>query len=471
MSKEDYEVIVIGGGSGGYAAGNFLQDAGIKVALIDGAEELGGLCILRGCMPSKSIIESAKRYAAIKEAAEFGITVGDASIDIKKVMDRKKVLIDDFKGYRQQQLTDGRFDLYRGTASFTDSHTVAIQMNDGSERILTAKAFVVASGSSVFIPEIDGMKEAGYLTSRDVLESNSLPKSISVLGGGAIALELAYFYAACDTEVTVIQRSEQILSTMDKDIADEAQAALEAAGIKFYCGTDIKKVSTKDGQKVVEFTHQGNTLTVSSDEILCALGRSPNTSKLGCDNAGLELKKGKLVVNLSMQTSQHHIYAAGDVCSPLDVVHLAIAQAEAAAQNILTQLKGEDISKPVTVDYSLSLYGIFTEPQIAAVGLSEGEAKNKGIDYATASYPFDDHGKSMVHGTKHGFVKLIIDKKSNKLIGGSVIGPEAVELIHEIVVAMSFGSTAEQLLNIPHYHPTLSEIWTYPAEDLAELST
>ncbi len=469
MRKEDYEVIVIGGGSGGYAAGNFLQDAGVKVALIDSADELGGLCILRGCMPSKSIIESAKRYEAIKEAAEFGIYVGEASIDIKKVMDRKKVLIDDFKGYRQKQLTDGRFELYRGKAEFTDSHTVSIQMNDGSEKSISAKSFVVATGSSVFVPNIEGLKEAGYLTSRDVLESNSIPKSTTVLGGGAIALELAYFYAACDAEVTVIQRSEQILSTMDKDIADEAQAALEAVGIKFYCGTDISQVFTSEGQKVVEFSQEGKTISVSSDEILCALGRSPNTNSLGCDSAGLDLNRGKLVVDLSMQTSQPHIYAAGDVCSPLDVVHLAIAQGEAAAQNILHQLKGVSDVKPETVDYSLSLYGIFTEPQIAAVGLSEGEAKEQGIDYEVASYPFDDHGKSMVHGTKHGFVKLMVEKRTNKIIGGSVIGPEAVELIHEIVVAMSFGATAKQLLLIPHYHPTLSEIWTYPAEDLAEI--
>ena len=394
--------------------------------------------------------------------------MSEASIDIEKVMQRKKVLIDDFKGYRQKQLTDGRFELFRGKAAFTDSHTVSIQMNDGSEKSISAKAFVIATGSSVFVPEIDGLKDAGYLTSRDVLESNSIPKSITVLGGGAIALELAYFYAACDTEVTVIQRSEQILSNMDRDIADEAQAALEEVGIKFFCGTDISKVSASDGKKVVEFSHEGKTVSVSSDEILCALGRSPNTANLGCDAAGLDLNRGKLVVDLSMQTSQPHIYAAGDACSPLDVVHLAIAQGEAAAQNILNQLKENSEAVSETVDYSLSLYGIFTEPQIAAVGLSEAEAKDQGIDYATASYPFNDHGKSMVHGSKHGFVKLMVDKKSNRIIGGSVIGPEAVELIHEIVVAMSFGATAKQLLHIPHYHPTLSEIWTYPAEDLAE---
>lgn len=468
MSKEEYEVVVIGGGSGGYAAGNFLQDAGVNVALIDSADELGGLCILRGCMPSKSIIESAKRYEAIKNASEYGIHVGDASIDIKKVMERKRYLIDDFKEYRQKQLTDGRFELYRGKATFTSSNTLRVMMNDGSEKSIRAKAFVVATGSSVFVPKITGLKETGYLTSRDVLDSDSIPKSITVLGGGAIALELAYFYAACDVEVTVIQRSEQILSTMDRDVADEAQAALEAVGVKFYCGTSIQRVSRSQNEKVVEFSHHGETLELRSEEILCALGRSPNTNDLGCESAGLNLNKGKLVVDLSMQTSQAHIYAAGDVCSPLDVVHLAIAQGEAAAQNIINQLSGASDTSPETVDYSLSLYGIFTEPQIAAVGLSEAEAEKKGIDYATASYPFDDHGKSMVHGSKHGFVKLMVDRSSNKIIGGSVIGSEAVELIHEIVVAMSFGATAKQLLHIPHYHPTLSEIWTYPAEDLAE---
>ncbi|MGJ8657222.1 MAG: dihydrolipoyl dehydrogenase family protein [Akkermansiaceae bacterium] len=467
MEKFDYQVIVIGGGSAGYAAARATSDSGAKTAIIDGANELGGLCILRGCMPSKAIIESAKRFHHILEADKFGISVQNPTIDTKAVIERKNQLINDFKGYRQQQLENGKFDLIRGTATFTAPHTVSITHKDGSTQSLSASHFVVASGSKVFVPDIQGLTETGFLTSNDVLTAQSLPESITILGGGAIALELAYYYAACQTKVTIIQRSDQLLSNMDADIAKEIQAALEAIGVKIFCDTDIQSV-TKDGnQKTVHFKQKGHDTKVTSAEILCALGRKPNSNNLGCDHAKIELNKGKIKVDNTMQSSQPHIFAAGDICSPLDVVHLAIIQAEAAAKNILQQLSDEP-NKPAKVDYTLSLYGIFTEPQIAAIGLSEVDATKQGIDYSVATYPFNDHGKSMVHGTEHGFVKLLAAKDTGKIIGGSVIGPEAVELIHEIVVAMSFGATAQQLLKIPHYHPTLSEIWTYPAEDLAE---
>ncbi|MFT6794187.1 MAG: pyruvate/2-oxoglutarate dehydrogenase complex dihydrolipoamide dehydrogenase (E3) component [Rubritalea sp.] len=467
QKKSDYQVIVIGGGSAGYAAARLLSDEGIKTAIIDGADELGGLCILRGCMPSKAIIESAKRFNQILEAEKFGITLENPQINTKAVIERKNQLIDEFKGYRQEQLVNGKFDLIRGTANFTDPHTISVSQKNGASQILTASHFIIANGSKVFIPEIAGLAETGFLTSDDVLTAQSLPKSITILGGGAIALELAYYYAACQTEVTIIQRSDQLLSTMDQDIAKEIQVALEALGVNIFCDTDIQRVTTDtEGKKTVHFNHQNHPTQVSSDEILCGLGRSPNTKNLGCDLADLELAKGKIKVDLTMQSSQAHIYAAGDVCSPLDVVHLAIIQAEAAAGNILKQLNN-DTSDPIKVDYQLSLYGIFTEPQIAAVGMSEKEARAANINYKTADYPFNDHGKSMVHGSEHGFVKLIVAEETGKIIGGAVIGPEAVELIHEIVVAMSFGATARQLLEIPHYHPTLSEIWTYPAEELA----
>ncbi len=467
MINEQYDAVVIGGGSAGYAATRTLTAGGMKVAVIDGAEELGGLCILRGCMPSKTLIESAKRFSAIQEAGEFGINVEGSSIDIKKVFARKRFLIDDFKGYRQDQLENGKFTLIRGYAKFTSSHEMEVKTEEET-KLIKAKYFVIATGSSIFVPEIDGLKETGFITSDDVLEDEILPESVTVLGGGAIALEMAYYYAASGSKVTVIQRSQQILSTMDADIANELQLALEALGITFYCGTKITSTSkTNGGLKALHFTHDGESKTVESHEILCALGRRANSHQIDCDAAGVELNRDKIIVNSKMQTSQEHIFAAGDICSPLDVVHIAIDHGEIAADNALAIEKGET-SRLREVDYTAKLLGIFTEPQVATVGLTEVEAKERNLSFKVESYPFNDHGKSMVHGTEHGFVKIIAEVGTKKILGAAVVGPEGVELIHELVVAISLGATVDQLAKIPHYHPTLSEIWTYPAEDLAD---
>ncbi len=467
MGKEQFDAVVIGGGSAGYAATRTLTAAGMKVAVVDGADELGGLCILKGCMPSKTLIESAKRFSAIQEAEKFGINVSEASIDIKKVITRKRVLIDDFKSYRQEQLENGKFTLIRGYAKFTSPHEMEVKTEEGS-RLITAKYFVIATGSSIFVPEIDGLKETGFITSDDVLDEETLPKSVTVLGGGAIALEMAYYYAASGSEVNVIQRSEQILSTMDKDVADELQAALTALGINFYCGTKITSASLgKGGVKELHFEQAGVSKSVESETILCALGRRVNSNKIACDTAGIELNRDKIKVNIHMQTSQPHIFAAGDICSPLDVVHIAIDQGEIAADNAIAIEKGET-NKLREVDYTAKLLGIFTEPQVATVGLTEVEANELNLKFKSDSYPFNDHGKSIVHGSEHGFVKILAEEGTKKILGAAVVGPEGVELIHELVVAISLDATVDQLAKIPHYHPTLSEIWTYPAEELAD---
>lgn len=464
----EYDVAVIGGGSGGYAAARTAAAAGMKVVVIDGAEELGGLCILRGCMPSKMLIESANRNIVIREAEEFGLKVEGSSVDTKKIIERKRWLIDDFSSYRAGQLQDGRFDLLRGFARFEDTTTLHVQLRDGGEQMVQAKTTIIACGSSIFVPDIPGLKETGYLTSDDVLDKEDAPESVIVLGGGAIALELAHYYDGIGKKVTVIQRSEHLLTGMDHDVADELEAALTHRGLEIYCGTKLVQVEAQNGQKKVIFEHGGETKEISAEEILVALGRKAATDKLALDKAGVALNKDKVRVEASMQTTAPNIFAAGDVCGPYEIVHIAIEQGEKAAENAMMYLRGCDTTEYQLMDYRLKLYGIFTEPQVATVGITEIEAEREGRAIIAETYPFNDHGKSMVHGSKHGFVKLIGDAKTKEILGGAVVGPEGTELIHEIVVAMSFRATAGQLARIPHYHPTLSEIWTYPAEDIVD---
>ncbi|MBK1853748.1 FAD-dependent oxidoreductase [Verrucomicrobiaceae bacterium 5K15] len=470
QSTNTYDLAVIGGGSGGYAAARTAVSEGLKTVVIDGADELGGLCILRGCMPSKTLIESANRNIVIREAEEFGLRAEAGEPDTHSIIARKRRLISEFSDYRAEQLQDGRFDLIRGHARFTDPHTLEVKPRDGGELLtVSAKSFVIATGSSIAVPDIPGLEETGYVTSDDVLDQEDVPDSIIVLGGGAIALEMAHYYEGIGKKVTVIQRSEHLLSGMDHDLADTLQEALEARGMQVFCGTSIQQVeTTAEGMKKITFDHHDQSLSVEAAEILCALGRKPNTGHLQAEQAGVDLDKGKVVISKAVQSSCPHIFAAGDVCGPYEIVHLAIEQGEKAATNAAKLLRGDPESSFQLMDYRLKLYGIFTEPQVASVGINELEAEEEGKKVIVESYPFNDHGKSMVHGTEHGFVKLIADAETKEILGGSVVGPEATELIHEIVVAMAFRATAGQLATIPHYHPTLSEIWTYPAEDIAD---
>ena len=464
-----YDIAILGGGSAGYAAARTAHELGMKTVVIDGAEELSGLCILRGCMPSKTLIESANRALAIREASTFGIDVENSTVSPSRIIDRKRELIGEFRDYRTSQLEDGRFDLLRGHARFIDQETLEVSLRNGRTPVtIKARTTVIATGSQIFTPNIDGLEATGYLTSDDVLDTKETPDSVIVLGGGAIALEMAHYYDGIGKKVTVIQRSDHLLTGMDHDLADTLQEAFEARDIDVFCGTQLEKIDTSpDGMKRVHFSHKGTTHIAEAQEILVALGRKPNTDGLNAENAHIDLNRGKVAVNHAMQSSQANIFAAGDVASPHEIVHIAIEQGEIAARNAHRILNGKE-GELEQIDYRLKLYGIFTEPQVAAVGMSELEAAEQGRDVLVESYPFNDHGKSMVHGTEHGFVKLIADATTKEILGGSVIGPEAAELIHEIVVAMAFNATANQLAKIPHYHPTLSEIWTYPAEDIAD---
>jgi pyruvate/2-oxoglutarate dehydrogenase complex dihydrolipoamide dehydrogenase (E3) component len=468
---ESFDFVVIGGGSAGYAAAAAAACSGLKTVCIEGGEELGGTCILRGCMPSKTFIESANRFLTLRRAKEFGLSAGHVAFDAAEIVQRKRDFVIEFTKHRGEQLMGGKFGFIRGQAEFVDSYHLKVKLLSGGEEEIEGKTFLICTGSAIAPTNLEGLTETGFLDSDTALDSDHYPRSLVVLGGGAIALEFAHFYNALGLEVTVLQRSPQVLAKdADRDVAEALVEAFRRRGMKVHCGTKLKRAGRTANGKSVWYEQDGEERVVEADEIFYALGRTPAVAGLGLEKAGVKTdpkNHKEVIVSETLQTSVPHIFAGGDVTGRYDIVHIAAKQGEIAAQNAKRLLVGK---LGVTMDYRLLMVAVFSEPQVAVVGLTERKAAEQGLEVRVAKHRFDDHGKSIVHGEVEGFVKLIVDAKSGKIVGGAAVGPEASEIIHEIAVAMHFHSTAAQLASVPHYHPTLSEIWTYPAEELAQVS-
>jgi pyruvate/2-oxoglutarate dehydrogenase complex dihydrolipoamide dehydrogenase (E3) component len=465
---QTFDLAVIGAGSAGFAAARTAAALGLKVVILEGGKQVGGLCILRGCMPTKTFLESAHRNHEIGRASEFGIRVGKPKPDWKEILKRKDRLIREFAEYRKGQLEKGDFTFYRARAKFLGPHRIMLEAA-GKDKVpeeIEAKSFVVATGSRTAKREILGLENVGYWTSDDCLRVSQPIKSLIVLGGRAVALEFAQYYAHLGVKVTVIQRSSQLLPESDPEVGQVLEKVFRQNGTDVFCGTEIVQVMQKGKKRRVEFLQGGKKKTVEAEQILQALGREPDLSELNCDEAGLEITKGKIAVSDTQQTRVPHIFAAGDVCGPYEVVHLAIQQGEVAGKNAVQLVRGGDLGEKM--DYRIKLEVIFTSPEAAGVGYSERECRERGWEIVTASYPFADHGKSIVMGELNGFVKLIALKQRGEIVGAEVVGPHASDLIHEPMAVMRYRGTAKEMAEMPHYHPTLSEIWTYPAEEIAE---
>jgi pyruvate/2-oxoglutarate dehydrogenase complex dihydrolipoamide dehydrogenase (E3) component len=458
LKFSEFDLAVIGAGSGGFAAARTASASGLKVAVIDGGAEIGGLCILRGCMPSKALLYAAEVRHLSRKGGVWGLEPGDLGFDFKKVQARKDAMVENFASFRREQLAKGPFTFIRSKARFKDPHTLALE--DGAT--LTSGHIVISTGSKIGLPLVPGLCDIGYLTSDTALGLRNLPKSMIVLGGGPVAVELAQFFQRFDVQVTLIQRSAHILKGFDTDAAEAVETALTKEGMVLYTGTKVLEAQLKNGCKSVIFERAGERIEVNAEEILYAMGRIPNTRDLALDRAGVATENGRIATNSSMQTSVPHIYAAGDCTGPHEIVHIAIQQGETAARNIV------DRSSAQSIDYRLLCEVVFSDPQAAQVGLTEKEARLRQIPYLAASYPFNDHGKSLIMEALEGFVKLLANPETGEIIGGSVVGPSGGELIHEIVAAMHKRMTVRELAVMPHYHPTLAEIWTYPAEELTD---
>lgn len=452
-----FDFAAIGGGSAGFNAARAATAYGKKVAVIDGAEELGGLCILRGCMPSKTLIHVADVMHHARHAGKLGLKVAVGTPDMAAVIARKRKIIGEFAGFREQQLNSGKFELIRARAEFSGRNE--LKLSDGS--IVTAERFLIGTGSRIMWPPIQGLAESKPWTSDDVLELDRLPESIIVLGGGVVACELALYLSRMGSKVVQVQRSPHILKSNSAEASAAVEKAFRDEGIELFTDTTLKRVSSDGKSFTVTFEHDGKEIERRATNCLNALGREPNTASLNLGAAGIETKEsGQIVTNEFQQTTNPAVYAAGDCAGPHEIVHVAIQQAEVAVKHAFGK-------NALPVDYGSILQVTFTDPQLATVGPTKRELDESGTKYIEASYPFDDHGKSILMEAKHGHVRVFAEPGSGRVIAAEIVGKDAGELIHILAVAVSARLTVNDLLKAPWYHPTLAEIITYPLEEIA----
>lgn len=459
MGKFDFDFVAIGGGSAGFNAARLAVGLGWKTAIVDGAPELGGLCILRGCMPSKTLLYMAEVLHLAQKGKTFGLKIPSATADMKAIHARKRKIIAEFAEYRMQALTSGKFDLFRAHARFRDSHTLELSTGE----TIRAKHILIGTGSKISVPPVPGLSEVKFWTSDDVLDLDFVPKSVIVLGGGIVACELAQFLNRIGTRVTLVQRSGNILRDHSAEASSVVQRAFVDEGIELFTGTQLTKVQQTRGGFSVEFIHQGKPVVRRAAHVFNALGREPNTHALDLAAAGVATRpNGQVLINPWQQTTAPHIYAAGDCSGPVEIVHIAIQQAELAVRHAA----GARPLKPV--DYSLLLNVVFTDPQLATIGRLERDLVAGNVPFLVASYPFNDHGKSILMDANYGYVKVIAEPQRGTLIGAEIVAKDAGELIHLFSAPLAMKATVFDMLRAPWYHPTLAEIVTYPLEELAE---
>lgn len=454
---ESYDFLVIGGGSAGYAAARTAAALGKRVAIVEGARELGGLCILRGCMPSKTLLHPADILHHARHSDVLGLRVERARLDMKALQVWKRKVIEEFAADRRQALESGDYALYRSFARFVGPDRVELQ--DGGH--LRAERIFLGTGSKVNVPPLPGLAETRFWTSDDVLELDFVPSSVIVLGGGPIACEFAQFLDRIGSRVILIQRSEHLLKEYSSAAAEVIEGVLRQEGVEVHTGTHVEEISAQGDRVRVRFRQDGQVLTREAAHLFNALGREPNVAALNLEAAGIELSEGRVKVDAWQRTTNPRVYAGGDVSGPYDVVHLAVAQGELAAKHAF----GQGGLEPINVDQRLSV--VFTDPPVASLGPNEAELTARGVKFFAATHPFADHGKSILMNAKAGFVKILADEADGRLLGAEIVGVQADSLIHCLSGPLAMNATVRDLLKAPWYHPTLAEILTYPLEEIA----
>ena len=444
-SMSHYQVAILGGGPGGYVSALRAAQLGLSVVLIEN-RGMGGTCLNRGCIPTKALVKSAELMREIKQAGDFGISVGQPEVDFTKVMARKDQVVKTLVSGIDQLLKAAKVSVLVGLGEFKKANEIEVRTQDGLETI-TADNIVLATGSVPTRIPIVGADLPGVVTSDEILMETSLPKSLVVIGGGVIGLEFASVYQAFGVKVTVVEMLPTILPTVDEEICRRITPLLKRSGMELMTKTAVKEIRQEESL-IVTVEYNKEIKEISAERVLISTGRKPNLQGINVEALGLKTERGAIVVNRQMQTNLPHVYAIGDVIGGIMLAHVASKEGMVAAENIA--------GGRVNMNYEAIPSVIFTHPEIASVGVTEQEIKAKGNKYKVSKFPFSANGKALAMGEPVGTVKIIADEQG-VIIGATIMGPQASSLIHELTVAVEKRLTAEDLADTVHAHPTLSE--------------
>ena len=436
------DLVIIGGGAGGLVIASVAAQLGLSVTLIEKAAKLGGDCLHYGCVPSKTLIHAARVTSLMRRGPEFGLPACTPQADLGKIADHVQSVIERIQVHDDPERFRGYgCEVLFGAASFVDSRKV--QVND---QVIRGRRFVIATGSQPFIPPIKGLEEAGYLTNESLFSLRELPVRLVVLGGGPVGLELAQAFARLGSKVAVVERLPHLLPQEDPEVADALQAQLESEGMAVHTSTTVESVF-RDGNET--WLGCDKELTLETDALLVAVGRRPVVDGLGLDAAGVKHDASGVQVNRRQRTSQKHIYACGDVCGPYPLTHMAEYQAGIVISNAIFRV-------PKKTDYRVVPWVTYTDPELARVGLTEQQVREKGIEPLVLRFPFQDIDRAITDRETSGLTKLVVHK--GKILGASILGPHAGELIHEIALAMKTGASIGDISATIHAYPTLAQI-------------
>lgn len=450
--ETNVDLLIIGAGPGGYVAAIYAAKKGLRVTLVEKEDQLGGTCLNVGCVPTKALVKSSEVCHSVKNSDLFGIETGaNLQVNMEQIIRRKDEVVNQLVSGIDYLIEKNNIEVIRGKASFLSDHKVQVSGKDNYE--ITAKDIIIATGSKVSKVNIPGIDLPFVMNSSNALSNQALPKSITIIGGGVIGMEFAFIYRHLGVEVHVVEFMDRLLSMLDSDLTEELERAATHLGIHVHTRAKVSKIQqANNGEAIVTYvTHNGEQLLVS-EKVLVAIGREPNIEQLDLDHAGVKLNEQRngIAVDTNMRTNVNHIYAIGDVTNIMQLAHVASHQGIHAVDAILG-----GTSK---MDYTAVPNVIFTSPEISNVGLSEYECKERGLDYRVSKVAFSSNGKALTMNEPNGFIKLIKDNSSDKIVGGAIIGPDASSLISSLTLAIQNQLTEQQITQTIFAHPTTAEV-------------
>ncbi|MBB6327141.1 dihydrolipoamide dehydrogenase [Algoriphagus iocasae] len=447
-----YDVIVIGSGPGGYVAAIRCAQLGMKTALIEKYPTLGGTCLNVGCIPSKALLDSSEHYHNAAHTFEtHGIGLSNLKVNLKQMITRKNDVVKQNTDGIQYLMKKNKIDVHQGLGSFVDKNTVKVTKDDGSSSDIQGKNIIIATGSKPSSLPFIKLDKDRVITSTEALNLKEIPKHLVVIGGGVIGLELGSVYARLGAKVSVIEFMDSLIPTMDRTMGKELQKSLKKIGFEFFLKHKVTSVESKGKEVTVKAeTPKGETVEVKGDYVLVSIGRRPYTDGLNAEAAGVKLTdRGQIEVNDHLQTNVPNIYAIGDVVKGAMLAHKAEEEGVFVAETLVGQ-------KP-HINYNLIPGVVYTWPEVAAVGYTEEQLKEKGIKYKTGKFPFMASGRARASMDTDGLVKVLADAETDEILGVHMIGPRTADMIAEAVVAMEYRASAEDISRMSHAHPTYTE--------------